>query len=929
MAIQNPPSSSKRTARACVRCRKQKLKCDSYRPCALCVRANVVCVSRPEPDHASKKLSSSSSSNSRSHHPPHNSTQQHSQRTSQHSPLAIQPTSLSTVTTVTATATTITSTTTPSVSDNLDPRPTKIQRLAYSSDNPLQHSTRYSPHPERPRSFSLPDHAANRANLPLAASDNDSKSLPSSVSVFAGLTSSPSVSSPIPTQTLSSSQFQHPLLRQRPSFSDSKSPSDSHSSDHHSSAVVPPLVSGRSSTASILAQLPPRQLIDYSISVYFSSFHWFVNAVHENELLTQYRHLMSSYERDPSTVPNSDEDFATALLLTVVIALGSTYAILNPIRRKKAAKIFESSHHPPSPGASATRDLEAIVSRLVSLIRSHLADLLSCCTLATVQTCVLFGTFSLYHGDAITAWTLSGCAVSCSQALHLHREPENEACADLFLRRRVFWATYNLDRLSSVSFGVPTALVDSDCDVALPELDLSEMGPGSVSCCLLSPDENMNDGSSVTLLTYQTQKLKYYIIVGEIMRKLYCRSEARSISSYISPIEVGNESSESVKIKRLLSMTRDLEAKLRNWFDGVPQGLKLSDDGSYKYQKSEDIDSALSRISQNDPEDDGVISISEAANMTATNRRRIKLKEELLAAQALFLQLAFDNAMILIHKPLLAYRSSKSIAGGSAFAKSSKTCWSSALHTSRISHHGVFGNGHQVYAISFVGMHLFTAGVLLSIYGSSEPLSQRALESKLALSRIIQMRKTLQRQIAVIDLGFQVLENLARVVVQKEMEKILSGGNVFGADSSFMNDNSGPNMSEESKSDDHEQKTAAAAAVLNNLSSQIDVRPERRSISHSPGSIGWRDNVENVEKEETGAFADSDGGAATPEEKSKMLTHDSFKEEAEALMALSAEDAIVNKTFEDTLRLLQPGKYNLENLFAKLNYFVWKTNAEQ
>src|ERR1700710_323165 len=37
-----------RARQACLRCRKQKLRCDDTRPCALCVRVGVECRERPE-----------------------------------------------------------------------------------------------------------------------------------------------------------------------------------------------------------------------------------------------------------------------------------------------------------------------------------------------------------------------------------------------------------------------------------------------------------------------------------------------------------------------------------------------------------------------------------------------------------------------------------------------------------------------------------------------------------------------------------------------------------------------------------------------------------------------------------------------------------------------------------------------------------------
>ncbi|KAK9235565.1 fungal-specific transcription factor domain-containing protein [Lipomyces kononenkoae] len=45
-----------RVNKACQRCRRHKIRCDTYRPCSLCVRANSPCMSAPDIPHPSKKL---------------------------------------------------------------------------------------------------------------------------------------------------------------------------------------------------------------------------------------------------------------------------------------------------------------------------------------------------------------------------------------------------------------------------------------------------------------------------------------------------------------------------------------------------------------------------------------------------------------------------------------------------------------------------------------------------------------------------------------------------------------------------------------------------------------------------------------------------------------------------------------------------------
>ncbi|KIX04928.1 uncharacterized protein Z518_05799 [Rhinocladiella mackenziei CBS 650.93] len=63
-------ASTGRVAQACVRCRRQKLKCDTLRPCTLCVRARVECEPRRTPARSSTDRPASSRRDRTAEHPP-------------------------------------------------------------------------------------------------------------------------------------------------------------------------------------------------------------------------------------------------------------------------------------------------------------------------------------------------------------------------------------------------------------------------------------------------------------------------------------------------------------------------------------------------------------------------------------------------------------------------------------------------------------------------------------------------------------------------------------------------------------------------------------------------------------------------------------------------------------------------------------------
>ncbi|KAJ8096706.1 fungal-specific transcription factor domain-containing protein [Lipomyces tetrasporus] len=782
-STQSPTGTTKRTARACVRCRKQKLKCDSYRPCALCVRANVVCVSRPDGPTETKKTETTDVPASQISHGVQASSKYTSAPTTSTiglPPLASLTESMSIG--LPPPQSTIIS------QDPHDSRPVKLRRLLYpepgdstsygSGSNDVPRSTPFrSPDESSAISLNFP---SSRSHVRL--SEYPDKALPSTITQDVHYTHKSDSSFAYLSQITANSGIDS-LLNRRPispttgtarSASVRSNSSAASDIERHSSL---PWTHTRSTTATVLAYLPPRPIMNYAIAVYFNSVQWFLFVAHEGQFLEQYHTLLAAYEADPSKVPDTDEDFTFALLLVVVIALGGRYIVVHPGRRKRLAEIYGNYMQLRSPGSTEkTYDLEKAMAQLIALSRAHLLDTLSCCTLSTVQTCILLGSFCLYHGDPNLAWSIFGSGLKSAQALGLHREDLALKEEKRQLRRRVFWALYNYDRFAAMSYGRPLGIHDDDCDVELPTVTTSYPSHDKSSYLMVEDDVKDSAGQEpATLLTYQVCKLQFYIILGEIISKLY-RQGSRGIAKHAKQFESSESESDRfcpLSVDYLVSTIQSLEAKLKQWYDHVPDVLKLRDDGSHTPNESTD----------SDDEDDIIIPDHDDANRDSVSvkARRARIKRDIFSMQAVLLQVQFDNAMIILHRPLLAFQNPpqsplRNPSSSDPFSQSANACWQAALRTSRLASHSAFTKIQYSHGVAFVGIQLFTAGVLLSVFGSSEPLSQRALESKRGLSRIIQMQKALKVKIIVADQGFRILENLARVVVQKEMEKILSGG---------------------------------------------------------------------------------------------------------------------------------------------------------
>ena len=156
-------------------------------------------------------------------------------------------------------------------------------------------------------------------------------------------------------------------------------------------------------------------------------------------------------------------------------------------------------------------------------------------------------------------------------------------------------------------------------------------------------------------------------------------------------------------------------------------------------------------------------------------RRRTKIKTGIYGLQALLLQLAYDNALILIHRPILALRKSAlRSASQDVYRRSVNACWEACLRISNIGRHHIFNQNSQVHAISQIGIHLFTAGVLLSAFAGSEPLSRMAWEAKQGLNRAIRMQRQLRTKTVVSGQSLSILETLTREVLKKEEKAILA-----------------------------------------------------------------------------------------------------------------------------------------------------------
>ena len=94
-----------------------------------------------------------------------------------------------------------------------------------------------------------------------------------------------------------------------------------------------------------------------------------------------------------------------------------------------------------------------------------------------VQVLVLLALHSLFDPGAVSTWAIVGLAARQAVLLGLSRRAtpsDGLSSTEIELRHRLFWSIYVLDRMMSISFGLPVALRDKNMDVPLPCLTVEE-----------------------------------------------------------------------------------------------------------------------------------------------------------------------------------------------------------------------------------------------------------------------------------------------------------------------------------------------------------------------------------------------------------------------------------------------------------------------
>jgi hypothetical protein len=253
-----------------------------------------------------------------------------------------------------------------------------------------------------------------------------------------------------------------------------------------------------------------------------------------------------------------------------------------------------------------------------------------------------------------------------------------------------------------------------------------------------------------TLLTYKYLMSKLSVIIQQVLAQLYRIGSTEASESFPSP-------------NMLLARVGGLNQKLRDWKNEIPVALNVSSPGS-SYASPEDLD----------------------RDVGASGPR---FESHIYQLQALTLHLAYENARILIHRPLLSMRfkshtnlvnnAPPSTGTEGPLLDSLQICRDAALTTSRLILAPVMALAAETYAAAFIGIHTFTAALTLCILFSTDPLSPQSHEVKLGLQRLMAVQQKLRVHSPLSAQGLEILKQLVRHAVEKEWGALLDGSQLI------------------------------------------------------------------------------------------------------------------------------------------------------
>lgn len=444
--------------------------------------------------------------------------------------------------------------------------------------------------------------------------------------------------------------------------------------------------------------LPDLEVATTLVENYFDRIHWFVLAFHQRDFRNKFQNL---YGPGPRLVNRSGQSNGHVGYIAVLLAVFATSLQYTNTEQRDLL-------------LSHGIDAGLLKDKILIGLKLRFLDIISMGSLEVVQMCILLGSYYLYHGEPEMAWPLCGSGLRIAQALNLHRRISYDSSDDESLRyliedrKRAWWAIYEIETFCSMLYGFPSSISDRDCDVA--PLNSYDEYSGSMS--------EAQGATEPSLLFFKCAMSKLSAIVKSALDDLYgtrCNGDRQGAN-------------QAARLKGLVGKVASLNSRLLRWNHSLCPKLKHVKLAGQSMTRDQGED----RSTQSDAE----------------------FEEHLFRLQALSLKLAYENARILVHRPLLSFKMRRPPSEvrddtpgcQDPFQLAMYTCRDAALQISQVGSTSYLREASETYAIAFVSLHLLTAGVTLCISISLDPLSLKAYESRMGIRRLMQIQTSLKEK---------------------------------------------------------------------------------------------------------------------------------------------------------------------------------------
>jgi len=196
----------------------------------------------------------------------------------------------------------------------------------------------------------------------------------------------------------------------------------------------------RSLTDTAADAVPPREIADHLVNVFFQEWAPLFPVLHRSTFLSMYERLMCENDGVADLT-----EIAQLYLVFGIAALSS--------------------------GKQVTVEIDSFESKWKAAATAISAN--SC--VATLQTLILAQLYCVQQGDFISLLTYKGQSTTLSARLGLHQSQKRFALDTMTgeVRKRVFWTLFTLDSFTSVMLGLPKHIKEEDVHCEYP-IDLGD-----------------------------------------------------------------------------------------------------------------------------------------------------------------------------------------------------------------------------------------------------------------------------------------------------------------------------------------------------------------------------------------------------------------------------------------------------------------------